>query len=132
MNAPQRDRSFAAAVTPEIPMSTAEFIALIALMMALTALSIDVMLPALPAIGEALGIVDANNRQIVIISYVLGFSVGQLAYGRLSDRFGRKPVLMVGMAIFIAGSLVASLASSFTLLLAARTCLLYTSDAADE
>lgn len=121
MNAPQRDRSFAAAVTPEIPMSTAEFIALIALMMALTALSIDIMLPALPAIGEALGIVDANDRQIVIISYVLGFSVGQLAYGRLSDRFGRKPVLMVGMAIFIADSLVASLASSFTLLLAART-----------
>ncbi len=102
-------------------LSYVEFIALIALMMALTALSIDLMLPALPKIGAALGVSDANNRQIVIISYVLGFSVGQLAYGRLSDRFGRKPVLMFGLAVFIAGSLVASLSSSFLLLLGART-----------
>ena len=102
-------------------MSTAEFIGLVAMMMALTALSIDIMLPALPAIGEALGVADANDRQIVIISYMLGFAVGQLVYGRLSDRYGRKPVLMAGMAIFIAGSLVAALAVDFTLLLAART-----------
>jgi multidrug resistance protein len=98
-----------------------EFIALIALMMALTALSIDIMLPALPAIGAALGVADPNDRQTIIISYVLGFSVGQLAYGRLSDRYGRKPVLMLGLAVFVAGSLVASLSSSFVVLLAART-----------
>src|SRR5450631_4482215 len=102
-------------------LSQVEFITLIALMMALTALSIDIMLPALPAIGEAMGVFDPNNRQIIIISYVAGFSVGQLAYGRLSDRFGRKPVLMVGLAIFFIGSLVASLSSSFEVLLAART-----------
>jgi len=106
---------------PSHRLSRVEFIALIAVMMALTAVSIDIMLPALPAIGEALGVADPNNRQIVIISYVLGFSAGQLAYGRLSDRFGRKPVLMFGLAIFIAGSLVASLASSFAVLLVART-----------
>ena len=106
---------------PSHSLSQVEFIALIAIMMALTAISIDIMLPALPAIGEALGVADPNNRQIVIISYVLGFSAGQLAYGRLSDRFGRKPVLMFGLAIFIAGSLVASLASSFAVLLIART-----------
>jgi MFS transporter, DHA1 family, multidrug resistance protein len=105
----------------ELSLSTVEFIALIALMMALTALSIDIMLPALPAIGEALGVSDPNNRQIVIISYVVGFSVGQLGYGRLSDRFGRKPVLMAGLALFILGSLVASLSSSFAMLLGART-----------
>ncbi len=92
-----------------------------ALMMALTALSIDIMLPALPAIGAALGVSDPNDRQIIIITYVLGFSVGQLAYGRLSDRYGRKPVLMSGLAIFVAGSLAASLTSSFAVLLAART-----------
>jgi DHA1 family bicyclomycin/chloramphenicol resistance-like MFS transporter len=51
---------------------------------------------------------------------VLGFSVGQLGYGRLSDRFGRKPELLAGMAIFIAGSLVASLSTSFEVLLVAR------------
>ncbi len=102
-------------------LSQVEFIALIALMMALTALSIDIMLPALPAIGAALGVADPNDRQTIIISYVLGFSVGQLAYGRLSDRYGRKPVLMLGLAVFVGGSLVASLSSSFVLLLAART-----------
>ncbi len=101
-------------------LSQVEFIALIALMMALTALSIDMMLPALPAIGEALGVMDPNDRQIVIISYVAGFSLGQLAYGRLSDTFGRKPVLMFGLAVFVVGSLVASRSSSFPMLLAAR------------
>jgi MFS transporter, DHA1 family, multidrug resistance protein len=102
-------------------MPQVEFIALTALMMALTALSIDIMLPALPAIGIALGVADPNNRQIVIISYVAGISVGQLACGRLSDRFGRKPVLMLGLAVFVLGSLIASLSSSFALLLGART-----------
>lgn len=122
MNAPECDRRFAAAAADqEVQMSTPEFIGLVAVMMALTALAIDIMLPALPAIGDALGIANANDRQVVIIIYMLGFSVGQLGYGRLSDRYGRKPVLMAGMAIFIAGSLMASLSSDFTFLLVART-----------
>lgn len=121
MNAPLRPPPLATADKTNMPMSTAEFIGLVAMMMALTALSIDLMLPALPAIGEALGVADANNRQIVIISYMAGFAAGQLVYGRLSDRYGRKPVLMTGMAIFIIGSLVATLAVDFTMLLAART-----------
>ncbi|MDP1909751.1 MAG: multidrug effflux MFS transporter [Hyphomicrobium sp.] len=122
MNAPERERRFlAAAADQERQMSTAEFIGLVAMMMALTALSIDIMLPALPAIGEALGITAANDRQIVIVSYMLGFAGGQLVYGRLSDRYGRKPVLMIGMAIFIAGTLAAALAGSFLLLIAARS-----------
>lgn len=101
-------------------LSQVEFICLTAVMMALTALSIDMMLPALPAIGEALGVDDPNNRQIVIIGYLMGFAVGQLAYGRLSDSYGRKPVLMIGLAIFVVGSLAASLSSSFTWLIGAR------------
>jgi len=124
MDAPEPQHSIAVVSAdhpPQLRLSSVEFIALIALMMALTALSIDIMLPALPAIGEAMGVSDPNNRQIIIISYVLGFSVGQLAYGRLSDRYGRKPVLMFGLAVFVAGSLVASLAPSFMLLLGART-----------
>ena len=121
MNAPLREPCRAAPAKTNMPMSTAEFIALVAMMMALTALSIDIMLPALPAIGEALGVADANHRQIVIISYMGGFAAGQLVYGRLSDRYGRKPALMAGMAIFIIGSLIATLAADFTTLLAART-----------
>ena len=68
---------------PRLILSAVEFIALIALMMALTAMSIDLMLPALPAIGAALGVSDPNARQIVIISYVAGFALGQLGHGRL-------------------------------------------------
>lgn len=101
-------------------LSQVEFVCLMAVMMALTALSIDMMLPALPAIGEALGVSDPNDRQIVIIGYLLGFAIGQLGYGRLSDRFGRKPVLMFGLAIFVLGSLAASLSSSFAILIGAR------------
>jgi DHA1 family bicyclomycin/chloramphenicol resistance-like MFS transporter len=122
MNAPDRARqSPAAPLSPPRQMPTAEFIALTAAMMALTALAIDIMLPALPAIGEALGVTNPNDRQIVIIIYMLGFAAGQLGYGRLSDRYGRKPVLMIGLAIFIAGSVVASLTSDFAWMLIART-----------
>ena len=120
MNAPERDRHFATHVPADDGMTRVEFIVLVATMMALTALSVDIMLPALPQIADALGLAKANDQQTVIISYMLGFSVGQLAYGRLSDRYGRRPVLLVGMAIFIAGSLVAALTSSFTAMLAAR------------
>ncbi len=105
---------------PKITLSFTEFVAIIALMMALTALSIDIMLPALPEIGEALGVADPNDRQTVVIIYMFGFAAGQLIYGPLSDRYGRKPVLLAGLVIFIAGSIGALLASSFAMLLAAR------------
>ncbi len=122
MNAPGRDRQFADPATlAQERMSRGEFIVLVASMMALTALAVDVMLPALPQIGEALGLGNANDRQTIIITYMLGFSVGQLAYGRLSDRYGRKPVLLAGMGIFIVGSLVAATASDFATMLVART-----------
>jgi len=125
MSTPERDGRVAvrpvAAGGAAGGMSKVEFIVLTATMMALTALSVDVMLPALPQIGDALGVDDANDRQTIIVTYMLGFSIGQLAYGRLSDRYGRKPVLMVGMAIFIAGSLVAAMTSDFIVMLLARS-----------
>ncbi len=121
MHAPLRGRHFATTLTATGgKMSRAEFIMLAATMMALTALAVDIMLPALPQIGDALGLTNPNDRQIIIVVYMLGFSVGQLAYGRLSDQYGRKPVLLTGMAIFIVGSIVAALASDFTTLLVAR------------
>lgn len=108
------------AAPPRLTMPFAEFVALIAAMMALTAFSIDIMLPALPQIGAALGVTNENDRQQVVIVYVLGFAIGQIFYGPLSDRLGRKPVLLAGFAIFIAGSFAALLAPSFTTLLLAR------------
>src|SRR5690606_28981398 len=78
-----------------------EFVALIAMMMALNALAIDTMLPALPAIGDALGVVAENSRQWIITAYLLGFGAAQLIYGPLADRYGRKPVLMAGLALYV-------------------------------
>ena len=58
-----------------------EFVALMASLMALTALSIDIMLPALPLIRDSFGVVDPNAQQLVITLYMVGFGVGQLFYG---------------------------------------------------
>jgi DHA1 family bicyclomycin/chloramphenicol resistance-like MFS transporter len=97
-----------------------EFVALIAMMMALNALAIDSMLPALPAIGEALGVTSENSRQWVITAYLLGFGVSQIIYGPLADRYGRKPVLMIGLGLYVLFSVLAAFATTFELLIAAR------------
>lgn len=102
------------------PIPFGEFVALAAALMALTALGIDSMLPALPAIGDSLGVVSPNDRQFVITSFLIGFAVAQLAHGPLSDRFGRRPILGVALLIAVATNLLAAVAGSFELLLIAR------------
>ncbi len=97
-----------------------QFVAMVAAMMAVNALAIDGMLPALPAIGKALNIATDNDRQWVVTAYMLGFGVSQLAYGTLADRFGRKPVLLTGLILYVLFSLLAAAATSFEMLLAAR------------
>ncbi|MFX5743308.1 MFS transporter, partial [Acinetobacter baumannii] len=73
-----------------------------AALMATNALAIDSMLPALPEIGAALGIVSPNERQWIVTSYLLGFGAAQIVYGTLADRFGRRVVLLVGLGIYVA------------------------------
>jgi MFS transporter, DHA1 family, multidrug resistance protein len=99
---------------------TVETIALLAALMALNAIAIDAMIPALPAIGAALGVADANHRQLVIVAYTFGFGFGQLLWGPLADRFGRKPVLAVGIGLYAVFALLCAAAGSFPLLIAAR------------
>ncbi len=99
---------------------TAEFIALIALLMSLDALSTDAMLPALSAIGRELGAARANDAQFVVTSLFLGLGVGQILFGPLSDRIGRKPAIHAGLALFMTGCLVSLLASTFEAMLAGR------------
>ena len=101
-------------------LSRPEFIALMAALMALNALAIDVMLPALPYMGEALGVTSENERQFVISSYMIGMGVAQLAFGPLTDRFGRRGPLLAGMGIYVIAALVAIFAPSFGALLALR------------
>ncbi|SEP97668.1 MFS transporter, DHA1 family, bicyclomycin/chloramphenicol resistance protein [Devosia sp. YR412] len=101
-------------------LSRPEFIALMAALMALNAMAIDIMLPALPYMGEALGITSENERQFVISSYMLGMGVAQLAFGPLTDRFGRRAPLLAGMGLYVIAALVAIFAPSFTALLVLR------------
>lgn len=101
-------------------LSRPEFIALIAALMALNALAVDVMLPALPYMGEALGIVSENERQYVVSSYMLGMGIAVLAFGPLSDRYGRRAPLLAGIAIYIMAAIAAIWAPTFGALLALR------------
>ena len=103
-----------------LPMGAAEFVAMVASLMALNALAVDIMLPALPVIGEALGVSDDNQRQFVLTSYLLGFGIGQLLIGSVSDRFGRRPVLLAGLAVYVGAAAICALAPTFATLLAAR------------
>jgi MFS transporter, DHA1 family, multidrug resistance protein len=97
-----------------------EFITLIALLMAINALAIDVMLPGIQQIGESLGVADPNRRQLVLSAYLIGFGVMQLAFGPISDRFGRRGPLFVGLAIYILAAATAVFVPSFTQLLILR------------
>jgi DHA1 family bicyclomycin/chloramphenicol resistance-like MFS transporter len=107
-------------LAPHSGMGFKQFVALIACLMAVNAIAIDGMLPALPAIGKALHVSTNNERQWIITAYMLGFGVAQLAYGTLADRFGRRPVLLTGLTLYIVFSLVAAATSSFDTMLAAR------------
>ena len=101
-------------------LSRVEFIALMAALMALNALAIDVMLPALPYMGEALGISHENERQFVVGVYMLGFGFAQLIFGPLTDRFGRRGPLLVGLVIYVVCAFAAVFAPTFAILLAIR------------
>ena len=97
-----------------------ELTVMMASLMALNALAIDAMLPAFPAMVRGLGLTDPNQIQYVISTFLAGTGIGALIYGPLSDRYGRKPILLiatVGAAVF---SLACSIAPDFEIMLAMR------------
>lgn len=100
--------------------SQTEFIIILSLMMALTALSIDAMLPALGVISSELHVVKPNDRQLIVTLIFFGQAVGQLFFGPLSDKTGRKPAIAGGYGLFIVGSLVSYFSVSFPMMLAGR------------
>jgi DHA1 family bicyclomycin/chloramphenicol resistance-like MFS transporter len=107
-------------MTDRLKIPFGEFLALIGVMMAVGALSLDMILPALGILGAEFAVADANDRQEVITAFLIGIGVGQLFYGPLSDLFGRKRMLLAGLALFVAGAVWAAFAESFASLLAAR------------
>jgi DHA1 family bicyclomycin/chloramphenicol resistance-like MFS transporter len=97
-----------------------EFVIVIASIMALNPIAMDMMLPALPNIASAFHITVANRPQMVLSIFLVGFGLGQFVMGPLSDRFGRRPVLLGGTVIYCIASLLAIAAPSFETLLLAR------------
>ena len=109
--------------TPERPapgLRQGEFVALMAMLSAVVAFGIDAMLPALPEIGRALTPGDLNRAQLIITSFVLGLGIGTFFTGPLSDRFGRRPVIVGGGLVYILGALIAWRAGSLEAVLAGR------------
>ena len=83
-----------------------EFMALMAALMSIVALSIDTLLPAIPNIGETINSLDPTENQKLITMIFLGLGVGQLFFGPLSDSYGRKPVVYMGMGVFGIASMI--------------------------
>jgi DHA1 family bicyclomycin/chloramphenicol resistance-like MFS transporter len=105
---------------PKKTIGFVEFVALMAMMTALAAMSIDTMLPALSIIGLDLGVQRTNDSQLVISLLFLGMAVGQMFYGPVSDSIGRKPTIYIGFGLFVAGCLLSMLATSFQVMLLGR------------
>lgn len=102
------------------PLSQTEFVALMAMLFATIAISIDAMLPALPDIAATLSPAAPNAAQLVVTSFVLGMGLGTLFAGPLSDRFGRKRVIMAGSGLYALAALACYFAPTLEILLAAR------------
>ncbi|ROS01435.1 DHA1 family bicyclomycin/chloramphenicol resistance-like MFS transporter [Sinobacterium caligoides] len=101
-------------------MGFVETVILMALMIAVVALSIDSMLPALPQIGRDLSAAHANDTQFIVSALFLGLAFGTLIYGPLADSWGRKPVVYLGFVLFIIGCLISYMAQDMTVMLLGR------------
>ena len=106
---------------PSQPIGTREFIVLMAMMQALQALSIDAMLPALGNMSENLALTSANQRQLVVGVFLIFSGLGSLIPGALADRYGRRPVLLGSLALFVLLSLGCAVANSFIMLIIFRS-----------
>ena len=106
--------------TSDTSLRTIEFVPLAALLMSLVALSVDAMLPALPVIGQDLGVQRPNDTQFVITALFIGLGIGQFFFGPLSDSIGRRRAIFAGLIVFIIGCLASVFASSFEMMIAGR------------
>lgn len=102
------------------PLPFPEFVALMASMISLVALSIDAMLPALAEIGASLSAKQENDSQLIIAMIFLGMALGQMLWGPMSDTTGRKPAIYLGYGFFAAGSLLCLFSTNFDAMIAGR------------
>lgn len=94
---------------------------MLAVLISIGPLSTDMYLPSLPWIARDLGASDAGT-QLTLSLFLVGFAIGQIVYGPISDKFGRKPVLLCGLGLFLFATFLCTIARSIDLLIAARFC----------
>ncbi len=102
-----------------LPANSLAVTALLAALVALGPISTDLYLPSLPALARGFG-ASVGEVQLTLSVFLAGFAVAQLAYGPLSDRFGRRPVLLGGLVLYVAAGVACALAPSMSALIAAR------------
>jgi DHA1 family bicyclomycin/chloramphenicol resistance-like MFS transporter len=119
MNSPASIEPTDSASLRHQPMVFLEFVMLVSCLMALTALATSTMLAVLAPIGRTFGVNEAST-QGVLTAFFIGFSVGQFIVGPVSDRFGRRPVLLGCLALYLAASVLCIVSPSFETLLLAR------------
>ena len=95
------------------------FTVLLGVLVALTALGMDMFLPSVPVIARAFA-GDSAAAQLAVTTYLLGLALGQLVWGPVSDRYGRRPVLLLGLSVFLASAAWGAMAASMTEMAALR------------
>lgn len=106
--------------SPAAGIAFREFVCLVAMLMAINALGVDSMLPALPHISDSLGMTGENQRQWIISAYIMGMGAAQIIYGPVADRYGRRAPVLFCLFVYAAASIAASVATSFPMMIAAR------------
>lgn len=99
-----------------------ELVAMMASLMALNALALDMMLPAFPEMSRSFGLVDPNAIQYVVSAYLIGMGAGSIVYGPLSDRYGRKTIILPTVVAYAMFSLACRYAPNYEAFLALRLC----------
>src|SRR3954470_11604293 len=103
----------------QLPPGSRRLLAILGLLTALPSLSVDIGLPAMPALAAALG-ARPGEVQATLSAFLIGFALGQLVHGPVSDRVGRRRVLFAGLAVFVAAGAVCAATGSLALLIAMR------------
>src|SRR5579871_3371345 len=88
--------------------------------MAIEALAIDIMLPALPNMGDAFSVANPNDRSLVLTVFLVAFGLPQLVFGPISDSLGRRTPILAGLAAYVLGAFGVLAAPSFSVLLGLR------------
>ena len=104
----------------ELKVSRSEFVAVIAMMFATIAFSVDAMLPALPQMGQELSPLNPDLAPLILTAFIFGMGLGTFISGPLSDAFGRKRIIYIGSCLYIGSAIVAWQSQSLEVLLIAR------------